>query len=29
MSWSTRALERGEGDDRDLEGCLSIPGYVA
>jgi peptide deformylase len=22
-------LERGEGDDRDLEGCLSIPGYVA
>ena len=20
---------RGEGDDRDLEGCLSIPGYVA
>ena len=22
-------LVRGEGDDRDLEGCLSIPGYVA
>jgi peptide deformylase len=22
-------LARGEGDDRDLEGCLSIPGYVA
>jgi peptide deformylase len=20
---------RGDGDDRDLEGCLSIPGYVA
>ncbi len=20
---------RGEGDDRDLEGCLSLPGYVA
>ena len=20
---------RGEGDDRDLEGCLSVPGYVA
>ena len=20
---------KGEGDDRDLEGCLSIPGYVA
>lgn len=22
-------IVRGEGDDRDLEGCLSIPGYVA
>ena len=22
-------IERGTGDDRDLEGCLSIPGYVA
>jgi peptide deformylase len=22
-------LVNGEGDDRDLEGCLSIPGYVA
>lgn len=22
-------LVRGEGDDRDLEGCLSLPGYVA
>ena len=22
-------LVKGEGDDRDLEGCLSIPGYVA
>lgn len=23
------AIVRGAGDDRDLEGCLSIPGYVA
>src|SRR5512143_2412189 len=22
-------IVRGDGDDRDLEGCLSIPGYVA
>jgi peptide deformylase len=22
-------IVRGTGDDRDLEGCLSIPGYVA
>jgi peptide deformylase len=22
-------IVRGEGDDRDLEGCLSIPGYAA
>src|SRR3954447_4382624 len=22
-------IVRGEGEDRDLEGCLSIPGYVA
>jgi peptide deformylase len=22
-------IVRAEGDDRDLEGCLSIPGYVA
>jgi peptide deformylase len=22
-------IVRGEGDDRDLEGCLSLPGYVA
>ncbi len=22
-------IVRGEGDERDLEGCLSIPGYVA
>lgn len=22
-------IERGEGDDRDLEGCLSVPGYAA
>ena len=22
-------LVRSEGDDRDLEGCLSLPGYVA
>ena len=28
-SWSTRRIVRSTGDDRDLEGCLSIPGYVA
>jgi peptide deformylase len=22
-------IVKGDGDDRDLEGCLSIPGYVA
>ncbi len=22
-------IVRGDGDDRDLEGCLSVPGYVA
>ena len=28
-SWSTRGSSAPTGDDRDLEGCLSIPGYVA
>ena len=28
-SWSIRRIVAASGDDNDLEGCLSIPGYVA